>query len=79
VVCVESMGVVRGLCTDEFVEYVCILECQRCFFVWLSGDCCGKLILWVYLGCVIEEVPGRDNQVFVERVCWVHCMVCVVC
>jgi len=47
--------------------------------VWLFEDCGGKLYLCVYLCCVIQEMPGRDDPVWNGIVCWVHCVGFIVC
>lgn len=66
------MVVVRGLCLGECVACACVLECQSLCGVWLFGDCGGKISLCVYLCCVIQEVPGRDEPVWNGMVFSVH-------
>lgn len=48
------------------------------------GDCGVKLNVSVYLGCVFQEVIGRDHLEWIKRVwgvhvciAWVFCVLCV--
>lgn len=83
--CVCKAWWFSGVLARVSVWHVCVfLDVRGCVECGCLGVCGGKLIICMYLGCVFQEVPGRDHGVWMGILCLVHgCIVwvflCFVC